>query len=307
MKMIIFCLLIFLCHCTLLAQEREFAPVGAEWHYAGRDFRKFVKKFVVEKDTILLGKEVRKINVSLFSHGENLINYQQIYFHVDGDQVYHFVQDTFYLLYDFAAKTGDSWRVELLREHNNEFANREEDWHGIVTVDSVETVNIDGMDLKKQFLSLEIVNVPEEALIGWLFNYAIEYIGSDYLLIDTQEDFPQDHRINCYRDEHLNYKNPLVPTDCDEITTTAVDNYSMNKKYYTVSPIPVTDRVEINAITKKVNNYYLFDTSGKLVTQREQIDVTSAEIFTNHLPSGLYHLVINKNTSNTAIFSVVIF
>lgn len=306
MRIIILFLLIFLGDCILSAQEREFAPVGAEWYYAGRDFRKFVKKFVVEKDTILQGKEVRKINVSLFSTIQNQINYQQIYFHINGDQVYHFVQDTFYLLYNFAAEAGDSWRMELLREHDNELANQADDWHGIVTVDSVKIINIDGMDLKKQFLSFEEMNVPPEVLVSYTFPYAIELIGSDFLLVDTNEDFPQDHIINCYNDDHLSYKNPLVSTDCNEVPT-SIKKYVENKKHYEVSTIPVTDKLKVTALDKKLNNYSLFDNKGLLVIQNELNNVTSEEIFTSNLPSGLYHLIINKDLPSMAIFPIVIF
>lgn len=203
-----------------VSAQHEWAPIGAEWYYSYREGAAtpatgyFHLKTL--KDTLIGSKECKVIAKHLVnSTGETSFQgYEYIYTDIDGNKVYRYLFEEFYLLYDFNNKTGDTLVVKVPSSVTN--------YDSITLV--VETVSqiklSDSVSLRTQKLK----PVFELSSPGYKFNgEIIENIGNLYYFfpyyeIDCDGGCPQP--LRCYSDTKINYQTySQIP--CDTIYTSA--------------------------------------------------------------------------------------
>lgn len=287
----------------------EFAPIGAVWHYRAKEIAyDYVVKYEVEKDTLFQGRMCRKINRSTFHPFGNTTG-GNTYMAVEGNQVYHYLysKEAFYLLYDFAANVGEQWRIELDALDFEQEA-EENDWHGIITVDSVKWVEVAEQTLKKQYLSLETINVPENLLISWWFPQAIEFIGGPSLFTNVARDFPTILDVNCYMDNRITYKNLDISTDCEEIPT-SINAIEKNKRYFSIFPNPIANKtIHLSSMSnqEKIHTINLYTMDGGLVQRITYKGESEVFISVPLIKSGVYYLLINQHRSTQSVIPLYI-
>lgn len=191
---------------SVLSQS-EWAPIGAEWDYTSY-LNMYPTKirwdhYVVEKDTILMGRSCRKINYTKTFH-DGLTNTYSIFTYSENDSIYfyHEAYTEFVLTYDFTNEIGDT----LVLKHWDETYYDPFDLH----LDGIETIPIDGDTSLTQF-NYSLI----DGTFCPLYHSVIKNIGSLSGLLPfycTPVVATEFIELRCYRDEHIEYS---VTDDCD--------------------------------------------------------------------------------------------
>lgn len=277
---------------NLQAQDTTvFAPISAVWHYNSyTNFHgggPFYFKFVVEKDTIILGENARLLRYYIFEngifHSNNNLNK---YIITDGAKVYYKVENEFVLLYDFTASVGDTIfsRAEYYPVDMGcypDFQNGGIEYGYII--DSVSIFNVDGIDLKRQYV--HVIDPPGFSTPWFFYNPIIERIGAnDYggfwwgqgggcILEDNGF-------LRCYIDNDLTFINTTqFHHDCDYTATNEIEGAADNQLY----PNPVSDIVYLKVKIDLINAYNSSGQKIKTFRNQDQIDVSE-------LQPGIYFL-----------------
>lgn len=136
---------------NLYANDSYFAPIGAKWHYGIVSSNFFIDKyyrtFEVIKDTIIEEKQCSVLEQTEYfrkEEGGYISGYEYIY--SDDQKVYRWnkSKSQFYLLYDFTANVGDSWRVPCVG-----CGGQSSDSTLLIRVDAVNHINLSGKQLKQ--------------------------------------------------------------------------------------------------------------------------------------------------------------
>lgn len=110
-----------------MSQERSYAPPEAEWKYTIGYVGMFNQssscewetcstrsKMFVEKDTMIEGRDVAVLRISYGGEdGDERLRSGRLLVTNEGQKVYNYLLDSFYLLYDFGAVEGDTLSVGL--------------------------------------------------------------------------------------------------------------------------------------------------------------------------------------------------
>ncbi|MFZ1678203.1 MAG: T9SS type A sorting domain-containing protein [Saprospiraceae bacterium] len=297
MRSLILCILLSSLYNLHAQDTTSFAPIGAVWHYNsyGHD-SPFYFKFVVEKDTLILGENARLLRYYVFEndtfHADNNLNKYVI---TDGAKVYYKVENEFVLLYDFAASAGDTIfsRAEYYPVNMGcypEFENGSIDYS--YKIDSVNVINIDGIDLRRQYL--HVIDPPGASTPWFFINPVIERIGAnDYggfwwgqgggcILEDNGF-------LRCYEDQDIFYKNPYAQFqyECDY---TGTNELEPSPETF-IFPNPTTDFISLLENAKEIN---LFNSTGQKIRSYKNQD----RIDVSFLSPGIYFIQFQINSKN---------
>lgn len=264
---------------TVSNYGQDFAPVGAKWHYSYTEFSSPNQGYIMiesVKDTTILGKNAKKLNITHFPPASSPINLQREIIFSDSNKVYLFVYNQFRLLYDFNANQGDTiFVIEPYYSGNNL------DTLIPILVDSTKNELIGGVSKKVQYItSIE----P-----SWYFgSKIIKDIGSDnYLLPFFAAVDPSPGPIRCYYDSLLSYQ---LVNDCEEIIT-SINEKSNLQKQVSVYPNPSHGifNIALPAIANEVQ-IEIYNLSGQ---QIENIFIKDKGIINlSKLPNGIYFVKV---------------
>lgn len=143
---------------TLKAQT-EFAPIGATWYYGITEAmwgdRGYLK--VTSADTTVIDGKKVKVLVSEYHQSDGgVFKMDTIYTYQTGDSVLFYRDGDFHLVYNFGLNVGDT--MELYNPDNKYCLRNIYDWmnvteedllYGHVVVKSIDTLNINGTQLKE--------------------------------------------------------------------------------------------------------------------------------------------------------------
>ena len=192
---------------TLKAQT-EFAPIGATWYYGITEAmwgdRGYLK--VTSADTTVIDGKKVKVLVSEYHQSDGgVFPRSAIYVYQTGDSVLFYRDGDFHLVYNFGLNVGDT--MELYNPDNKICRNDDEDlMYGHVVVKSIETLNINGTQLKEfNFVSAD----PKSDYYRFSDHYHyIEKIGTTSNLFGddcTYDNFGAGifGDLRCYEDEEV--------------------------------------------------------------------------------------------------------
>lgn len=264
----------------------EFAPIGAEWYYnydPDITLDDGYQKISVLKDTIIDNHncrllQIRNIGYSYFYQKNYNYKAGNIILYESGDTVHYYKNGQFYILYDFSAKSGDTfYSISYLPNCTQAFK---------VRVDSITNIEINDQLLKKFHITL---NDSLQA------NY-IEKIGyNDYLLpqfglgceILTGPHYPGP--LRCYYDNEIGVYSTNIVSACDYITIS--DEIEMPDDWIRVFPNPAASFVTIsNPANIPIKRIELTDFSGRVVQTWKAQEMVENTLNIQHIPPGIYLL-----------------
>lgn len=267
--------------------SQVWAPDGAVWHYSYNNFwTEGYVKIEAKGDTLIDGVSCKVLSKELFTYNYSLQLYDTLplgkeYMFVDGDKIFIYRYNQFFVLYDFSAQPGDSWTVPAtfnLGGCNNT---------GQTLVTATGDTTINGNSLR--YIDLSYIEGSDWVIEGRV----VERIGNitGYMLpepacvIDIYEGGP----LRCYSDDTFglyNY-NPVIP--CDYVTHVS----SEVSRSLHVFPNPIRNHMTVIC---NENNYQavIYDIRGILRYKGIHFSGTSL-IDLQYFEPGVYFLLIYTN------------
>jgi len=212
-------LFLFLLNSLFLFAQSEWAPIGAKWYFnqPSSESNNFVV-FESIKDSAIDGNHVRIIDVKL--NGADLISKEYLMQNKDSIFYYNTNSKTFNLLYNLAAKAGDTiivhkGKFKPTKVFFSDYDSIENFKYKVVAIDSIL---ISGEWVKRQ----KIENLKNNQ---WGFtkpkgvdnDYILDKVGSiTYFFGVSPNTFPEEKFsiIRCYSETGFYYKNPLWDQEC---------------------------------------------------------------------------------------------
>lgn len=252
------------------AQELPWLEVGSEWIYQhGHGFgpEHYQVKFGITEETIFEGKNGVKMEQLQFGSGNlSCAGFSPpLYLYISNDSLFYASEiDSIYrLAVHFGANVGDSWEfvtgghVDVLETH-------------IVTVNEVNTVDINGFNLRKLSLSYEFEATSGEEQFHHFFPQPInitDVIGSEYMFFIPFGyggicDFETGTKLQCFSSESLSYQNPTFPS-CDYILSSGAKTSEINLRVF---PNPTSNEINLSFSQEINSTVYFYDLTGKLLS-----------------------------------------
>ncbi len=270
--------------------QTEFAPIGATWHI---DYFQFVstvgyEKIVAVKDTMILGKQAKKLELTrftthFFANGVINIDREDHYIYQTGDTVYHYFYDPyspimgdFTILYDFSLILGDTLFYE------------DDDYYFVI--DSIGTVEMNGEEYRTQYGHFpHPFQIEQTTIINEKFGAM-----NDYLFLDITDfcflDGPC-QEFRCYEDDNFPLLQ-LADVECEHIPIFVSTNEPAPPPALLISPNPVRNRLLV-AFSGPVKNaeLHLFSPDGQRLKIWEiQNGSIQKELDLGGFPDGLYFI-----------------
>lgn len=279
LKNLCLCVLLSFSH-SLVAQQVDFAPVGAKWwvnHIVFDTFGLPSDSFMIVEVTgeeVFAGELCRVItNLS----GCGLPDPAYVFTRNDSVFFYSEVSEQFQLLYDFTAVAGSTWTVEGL-------TGLEIGSHTVV-VESVTEFDYNG-DTLKTWLTTPFTEywgdrIVEKAGSLW-------YPGPTFTNcpIDDPETYGP-FGVRCYEEDGELYR--FVIIDCEAVIGFASVDDGHPGMQVDLHPNPVSDVLHLTfSDDSSVRQYIITDTQGRTVLKGDLVNGEVAGIFTGDLAAGLY-------------------
>jgi|GEM_PF-564700 len=273
--------------------QKEFAPIGAEWYYNERfafsgdiDFIKFTS----EKDTIIHGKTCKKITkrhkIYCFDRPD------AEYLYTSNDTVYFFdtTFNEFQNLYVFNSAPNDSWVIKIKDE-------AQEIDTITITVDSISTKQINGQNLKVLYVNYDKddENFPESyssTIIEKIgdANYMFNWYPWSLIVCDAN----WTDGLRCYQDSKIGLYSTGIVDSCNYIYKWTGVNIKKQKEKILVFPNPVNDYLFIETDLKTDLIAELHSLDGKILISK--VFNESAKLDLSGIIKGAYILNIrNRN------------
>lgn len=305
-------LLSILLACGLIvpsAQSQVWIDSGAVWHYdissfGGNHYGFF--KFQYTGDTVLQGHfcQVLEQKIYQFQLGVGYLgefNLGAYYTYVNGDTVFWYNDDTFYVLYNFSAQPGDSWIFDI---DTNNYC----DDISLATVQDTGTMTLNGMS----FRWIDIATLSGSADM-FLSGRAIERFGilgwsgsSDgFLFPYTYCDGPATevmYRFSCFEDASFPVYNVTGFDSCEhQFLTLSLPESSNSENGITIT----------SSTNGQLRFTFPFALSGAMVQlvsilgrvqRKAQMDFVNGEeavLQLEGLPPGFYFLQLSNASGET--------
>jgi len=277
--------------------QTEWAPIGAKWYFShpkptSNDYVVFESK----KDSTVQGKDSREIDVWL--NNSRLVSRE--YIHQNGDSIFYYNENynSFFLLYDFSAKAGDTIIVHPAKfkptkaffSYDDSIADFK---YKILLVDSVQ--------LSGQWIKRQKVTLLKDVL--WGFSkpdgkdyYIINKIGSLAYFFGVQSGITPEDKLSicrCYNGSDFEFKNPLWASECDLISA-IIDSKSGNN--LKVFPNPADNYITIsNPSNIKIKKIELINFSGRIVQLWNATECTGNTLNIQYISPGVYLLKVETD------------
>lgn len=285
MRHLTFTLALLLSVYSLCAQF-EFAPIGAVWHYTGREIFSPNTTFLrLESvgDTVVMNRPCRKLEGHFFF---NMPHFGVLFLHQQGDSVLFYNPDLedFELLYDFNAQPGFTWTHTKVYPLSMETATMQ------YRVDAVSTVVINGRTLRK----LQVARSTESGFAP--FADIVETIGSEYYLMYSfylfagpAFDATYPDGLRCYYDPAFGLYETGLAASCEALSADALTE----PEGIRVFPNPVSDVLHIENLRPTALAFDLLDLHGRVLRSGLSVGIRT-ELSVEQLPAGVYQIVFRE-------------
>ncbi len=286
---------------TNIFAQGSWCPPGSVWYY-GFDAEYFSGYIKIEYvgDTIIQSVSCKKLKKIMYSYNfvsQELNSYiiGNEYTYAEEDKVFYYTANQFFKLYDFAAQPGDTWTVQGTKHYENC------DSTGIVKVDSIGTIQIDGF----QHRYICVSPADDFSEWGWKSVKIIENIGPVEPNANNSYDFLFPVKLSfcgMALDEHIEggffrcYSNASgfdytsgIVAECDFIPT-GVEEFHISD-IVSILPNPY-DRCTTIRVSKnyKHGNVHVFNMEGRLVKQMKLTGFENS-LDLSSFKSGIYMFV----------------
>jgi len=288
--------------------QTEWAPIGAKWANEMDDwwsYRFIYETFTSVKDTLVLNKQCRKIEVYSYTNDSaaNKKNSQLSYFLMfnANNKVYYVNQDTFLLLYDFSLKVGDTLVVPKIYSSGYSFVISDTVKTKYV-IDTIDSVSIAGKLLKRQQLHFLQDSVNEMDGNNYIDGYIIEKIGCENYMFGFPKGWIDEYwapHLKCYSDSEISYKF-RSDANCDGFDGISEEIGQDVIKLY---PNPVDEELVLDFSGYKPYNIEIINSLGIKMTARYDLSTDLYIINTQNYTKGIYYLILfNDKTRLTKKF-----
>lgn len=280
----------FLFICLSGFAQMKFAPIGAEWYYNRPSSTELnYVHFESVKDTVIKDKSCHIIEVRL--NDATLVSKE--YLRQTNDSVFYFNANSssFHLLYNFAAKAGDTITVHKGKfKPTKAFFSYDDSIPGFrYKIISIDSIQVSGSWLKRQ----RVASVKGDL---WGFSkpdgndyYVLDKIGSLAFFFGVQTGItPEDNGsiLRCYSDPNFAFKNPLWNYDCGG--STGIQSNDIEDKVMIQNP--VHDQLSLK-MSEPIESIDIYDVKGTcLIATDVKGNAFSMDI--SFLKQGIYFLMI---------------
>ncbi len=299
------CFLVFIISFSTALHAQPWAQPGATWYYDinpnGGGVTGYVK-ITKTGDTLIQSHwcdilEKRSVGHTypMFQYFNAVYGYEYTY--TQGNIVYNWRNNSFFVLYDFNALPGDGWTVTA--SHMGIVTQCADS--GSVSVTQTGSINISGQNLQ----TLSVVS-DSGSLYGFCEmpgpSMIIERIGNtcsfiaDFVAPWCVADANEMFGLRCYSDSSGFFYNTGLVTNCDDITGI---NENISAAKFNISPNPASTEFQISipiaiGINFQKDDEIIFsDITGKICfTKKIQSLTSDLRLQISDLNNGIYFLEI---------------
>ena len=293
---------------SLTLSSQTWLPVGATWYFDEQEMMDIpahgYRKFMVEKDTLLAGKDARFISFMRVRYNGDTILLNPLIEYEEEGRVYVWNGSDFQLKYDINLGKGDTLLVK----------SPVYDSISPVFIDSVWYEQVDtAVTLKVQQVSYWVyIFITDDSVDSYrITTKVMEKIGDPYdFFFPSGEvgDVFTYYGLRCYQDDSIYYRYPEWKEDpevvCDSlIYTTSVGKYpfSGNIRIY---PNPARDWLMVECPEQAApTRYELIGTTGRVLMSGELY--RCKRISLNGMPKGLYWIRITLDHARKTLAFVI--
>lgn len=258
---------------------------------------KYTNIYKIKQDTLIESKSYNKV-YSYYSGDSNYLEYGRLIFFVREDSnrvfireiIYPYTISEEYIVYDFNLNKGDTITVPVIL--GGDIWSSYSYNRGLITIDSVDSVNINGSLLKRLFISSEYCYIEGEQ---W-----IEGIGSTQGLFEAGTVIDGGTGIlNClYQGDLLIYHREDSPNCIINVGLEDVNNDISVKLYPTI----VDDVLNISSTDYPLNISFIDMFGREVVKETLYYDKT---INTSALKSGYFTCKLTSKNNKTLIEKII--
>jgi hypothetical protein len=250
MKKVLF--FFFTMQLSFVYAQKEFAPIGAKWHYNEPGFNITGKPdyvlFESIKDTLIKGRKCRKLSIKL--NNARLIGNEYIFQSKDSIFYYNKNSNLFSLLYNFSAKVGDtiSFSKTKFKAPTSFYSTTDSILNFQYKILFIDSIKISNAWLKRQ--KVVAIHNGEWGFPGGMLKeyFILEKTGSlNYFFGVSPYVTPESTStlLRCYNETGLSYKDPNWSNSCD--FTTGLIEYLNEDVTCNIFPNPFNTHVSITS------------------------------------------------------------
>ena len=274
-------------------------PAGAKWYfdYTSEEGYKEYFTYEVEKDTVISGKDCKKLIIQHFSSDKSVYDWGHEYVYQSNNKIYHYHSDTFNLMYNFGLEAGDTLKLNLKSTLFPQFTDTTR--YNYV-IDSLGDTIIDEVKLKTQYIRLVDQAMSSENLL--MFEGIItEKMGNHLSLfgspLNIVEIPPWYGALRCYVDSEIEYHTE-TEMPCDTIIVSTV-RHELTNSQIKIYPNPFTSNVWVSYSTPTSFNIRLYSLTGELIFSESVFNEEKHLISLDAINEGLYLLFIQNNNQRS--------
>ncbi|WP_167609420.1 T9SS type A sorting domain-containing protein [Maribellus sediminis] len=240
----------------LLSFSQNWADYNSVWHYSQINFAtppdlSYIK-FEAIGDTVINGDTVKIILEEDLSRTDTISS--KIFMKSDSGKVYLFIPEisSYQLIYDFVANTGDTIEVYCRQTPISM------DSTITIRVDSVSNIDVNGNNLKVQYVSQIYSEGDEYYMEGEI----IENIGWTGFMfpLHAWADPPYGGPLRCFQNDKTGLLK-LTEIDCDYLTSNTIIEKQNQIKIY---PNPAKNNILFNFGNRQIERIQIMDCNGRV-------------------------------------------
>lgn len=245
-------------------------------------------KYSVGNDTVINDTVAKLININKVAYNGNESVGNPLIVYESNLRVYHWTGERFMLMYDFNLNAGDTLKTEI------QYINLCDSVSPVI-IDSVSSVNINGINLKVQYItytpySEEMgVNEPRTERIVERVGSESNFIYAPNCVFGCSFEYTG---LRCYNDDDISYRNEwwdrfYHDVECDSVINANIQEVPNN--IFAIYPNPSSGKFNISTEGNE-GRADIYDSLGRKVTSIENI-IDGAEIDLSGHGKGIFMVV----------------